>query len=396
MRVHVGPHLREPGTREYVGALERCHERVHHSFINVLPRALQHPPAGSCLHLKSICCARDDLRLLELMAKDIQAASYKRSGDALGFHRSRKHKVIYGEALSESQAFVRVVKHVLGLFDLTLVDCWANLYRGEDDMKSMHHDNYQDRTPRATVTMGVSLGQARHFTFQNPENGDIFAFDEPFNNLFKHAVPPEDEGTAPGKRIAIIIWANEQEVPASLHLTARLSQGSVLRMIRAKNPGMRDIVPLEVDWESWGKCCPGSLSRIGRQGDVEASLLDDYLNLAPEVEPQPVEPVLPKASPDVTRRWRSAPKDASQNPCLSQGYPLHRVTMDTSPLLHGTLMKAKPQQTFYRSLVFGVSFATKSEVHTEEAIPNSTSIYAQFGRCAKPTAEDPGRLLSAA
>ncbi|CAE6934611.1 unnamed protein product, partial [Symbiodinium sp. CCMP2456] len=159
-------------------------------------------------------------------------------------------------------AFVRVVKHVLGLFDLTLVDCWANLYRGEDDMKSMHHDNYQDRTPRATVTMGISLGQARHFTFQNPvtkeehsvvqENGDIFAFDEPFNNLFKHAVPPEGAGTAPGKRIAIIIWANEQ--------------GSVPRMIRAKNPGMRDIVPLEVDWESWGHCCPGSLSRIDRQG----------------------------------------------------------------------------------------------------------------------------------
>ena len=25
-------------------------------------------------------------------------------------------------------------------------------------------------------------------------------------------------------------------------------------------------MPLEVDWESWGKCCPGSLSRIDRQG----------------------------------------------------------------------------------------------------------------------------------
>ena len=32
------------------------------------------------------------------------------------------------------------------------------------------------------------------------ENGDIFAFDEPFNNLFKHAVPPEDEGVANSSR----------------------------------------------------------------------------------------------------------------------------------------------------------------------------------------------------
>ena len=47
----------------------------------------------------------------------------------------------------------------------------------------------------------------------------------PFNNLFKHALPPETPGTAPGKRIAVIIWANEQDM--------------VPRMVREKNPGMR-------------------------------------------------------------------------------------------------------------------------------------------------------------
>ena len=36
-----------------------------------------------------------------------------------------------------------------------------------------------------------------------------------------------DKGTAPGKRIAVIIWANEQD--------------HVPRMVREKNPGMRHL-----------------------------------------------------------------------------------------------------------------------------------------------------------
>ena len=44
----------------------------------------------------------------------------------------------------------RITK-ALEIFDLTLVDCWANLYRSQDDIKSWHHDNYQDWTPRPPV-----------------------------------------------------------------------------------------------------------------------------------------------------------------------------------------------------------------------------------------------------
>ena len=44
----------------------------------------------------------------------------------------------------------RITK-ALEIFDLTLVDCWANLYRSQDDVKSWHHDNYQDWTPRPTI-----------------------------------------------------------------------------------------------------------------------------------------------------------------------------------------------------------------------------------------------------
>lgn len=44
----------------------------------------------------------------------------------------------------------RITK-ALEIFDLTLVDCWANLYRSQDDIKSWHHDNYQDWTPRPPI-----------------------------------------------------------------------------------------------------------------------------------------------------------------------------------------------------------------------------------------------------
>ena len=39
------------------------------------------------------------------------------------------------------------------------------------------------------------------------ENGDIFAFDEPFNNFFKHSVPPASPQV--GRRISIILFVNE-------------------------------------------------------------------------------------------------------------------------------------------------------------------------------------------
>ncbi|CAK9100341.1 unnamed protein product [Durusdinium trenchii] len=115
------------GALEYVGALARSQQRFPSGLANTLPRPLQQPPAGSCMHLKHICCAKDDWRLMHEVEREIQAASYKKEGDALGFHRSKKHKVAYGEALSDAPAFVSLVKHALAIFDLTLVDCWANL-----------------------------------------------------------------------------------------------------------------------------------------------------------------------------------------------------------------------------------------------------------------------------
>merc|ERR1719379_607224 len=119
------------------------------------------------MHLKSAVSSENDFRLLDALADDVEKAGYHKAGDALGLHRSKKHLQIWGDALAGSAVFAALVTHILGIFDLTLVDCWANLYRHGEDMKSWHHDNYQDRTPRPTVTIGVSLGQARELAFQH-------------------------------------------------------------------------------------------------------------------------------------------------------------------------------------------------------------------------------------
>lgn len=258
--------------------------------------------------MKHVCAARDDHGLLESLAADIEAAGYKRSGDALLPHRSKKHLQIWGDALGGSSAFTDLVMHVLSLFDLTLVDCWANLYRHGDDTKSWHHDNYQDRTPRPTVTIGVSLGQARELAFQNAltgaeyrvlqENGDVFAFDEPFNNVFKHCVPAARAGESPGRRISVILWASEQE-----HLP---------RVLRAKRPGMQEIIPLEVDWELWEARGLGKLSRGARaalrQHEPTAPGLLLHSTGGVEADEPPV--VAPRGMGVLTQPWHAQAKAA--------------------------------------------------------------------------------------
>eukprot|EP00913_Durusdinium_trenchii_P033555 g31413.t1 len=73
MRIHAGPHLPQSGALEYVGALARSQQRFPSGLANTLPRPLQQPPAGSCMHLKHICCAKDDWRLMHEVEREIQA-----------------------------------------------------------------------------------------------------------------------------------------------------------------------------------------------------------------------------------------------------------------------------------------------------------------------------------
>jgi len=258
-RVASGAHL--PLLIEHEGAIARSKQRVQFLLGEELPPLLREA-GGSCVHMKRACFGRPgDDELLDLLVTDIEAAGYREAGDALGMHRSKKHLQIWGEALIASDAFTLLVTRVLDLFDLSLVDCWCNLYRNGDDGKSWHHDNYQDRTPRPTVTIGVSLGQARELAFQHAvtrkevrvlqESGDIFAFDEPFNNVFRHGVPAAPHWQAPGRRLSVILWANEQEC--------------VPQILRVKNPGVRDIVPLEVDWRTWDTRAHGDIFREARR-----------------------------------------------------------------------------------------------------------------------------------
>lgn len=90
------------------------------------------------------------------------------------------------------------------------------------------------------------------------QNGDIFAFDEPFNNFFKHSVPAAKSPAGFGKRISVILFVNEHE--------------QVPRTLRVKQPGMRDSIPLDVRWDTWDTCGCGSLGRRGRRLSEEIDM----------------------------------------------------------------------------------------------------------------------------
>lgn len=329
--------------RDVEGAIARARKRSR-----ALPPSEALDPdltgeAGSCLHLRGACGSPGDSRLLAALSSDTE-----RCGEALGLHRSGKHMVVYAEALRDSVPLAALVARTMAMFDLTLVDCWVNLYRDGSDCKSWHHDNYQDRQPRPTVTIGVSLGQARDLAFQHvssgreyrvrQESGDIFAFDEPFNRVFKHSVPQMPASSVPcGKRIAVILWANESE--------------RVPRMLRMRNPETHE----SISWESWpqaqrlggfsrserraarlapgaaagpGSCLPAGcvnlLSQLEADGALGAS--DDAAETASSsvsgaelhVEPLAQEPHEP--APDEQPRLQTG-VEASPPACVAAGAP---------------------------------------------------------------------------
>eukprot|EP00401_Gymnodinium_catenatum_P040764 CAMPEP_0117539354 /NCGR_PEP_ID=MMETSP0784-20121206/42942_1 /TAXON_ID=39447 /ORGANISM="" /LENGTH=412 /DNA_ID=CAMNT_0005335979 /DNA_START=87 /DNA_END=1323 /DNA_ORIENTATION=+ len=172
---------------------------------------------GGCLHMPAYACAHNDFSLMEALLADVT-----RCGDALAKHASGRHSVVYGDALKDSVAFRGLVARLLETFRMKLIDCWVNVYQGTGDTKAMHYDNYYDRRPRPTVTLGLSLGETRDLAFRHgptgqvirvaQKNGDIFAFDEPFNKYFMHGVPPAQRARDGGVRLSVIVWATDRPV----------------------------------------------------------------------------------------------------------------------------------------------------------------------------------------
>lgn len=199
------------------GPLQRAMRQP--GFPACLPLDPQLSAAGSCIHIPGLCCPQEDRDLAHKLLFDVEAI-----GDSLQPHRSGRHFQIWGDRITESETFTAIVARLLTAFDLSLVDCWVNVYRNGGESKSLHHDNYKDRLPRPTVTIGLSLGEPRELLFEHApskrqfrvlqNNGDVFAFDRFFNRDFRHAVPP---GTGSGLRLSVILWAVEGQsiaVPA--------------------------------------------------------------------------------------------------------------------------------------------------------------------------------------
>lgn len=229
---------------------------------------------GDCLHIPEFACERERFALMTALAKDM-----RKCGKQLGMHRSGKHLVMYGEALKDSAPFRKLISRVLSTFRVSLVDCWVNMYRGGQDMKTAHFDNYKDRTPRPTMTIGISLGDSRDLEFTHVDtgeqirvkqgNGDLFAFDTAFNGHFTHAIPPGTDNTK-NLRISIIVWANARP-PSPV-------------VIRKKTKGWRDEVPLMVSWKDWDSFLADGYAKIeeGMFSYQPNSIPDDVPEPAPE------------------------------------------------------------------------------------------------------------------
>jgi len=268
-RSHLSKHFDDEG------AISRLKKR--RSFLQGKDVALQGKDVtrqlteiGNCIHLKNMFTDAADLGLFKALQKDIEKA-----GKALRLHRDKRHWQIFGDDLAGSTVFAAIITNLLTVFDATLVDCWANLYRDGNDKTSYHHDNYQFRGPRATMTIGLSLGCTRSLAFENvvtgdhqyvpQENGDVFAFDEPFNNFYRHAVPSSRKPSGSrisGSRISVIIWANED-----------------LELSKVRRKGMSNLCASreEFDWKEWPTMGQGWLSRKARKQNGRSEITSETL-----------------------------------------------------------------------------------------------------------------------
>lgn len=200
---------------------------------------------GGCVHIAALGCKGGDLGLVKALLTDID-----KLGERVTKHRSGRHLQAFGDRLTASPTFTAIVARLLTIFDLSMVDCWINVYRDGGESKSWHFDNYQDRSPEPTVTIGLSLGGSRDLAFEyaprgvptgqqffvHQKNGDVFAFDETFNRNFRHAIPAARSPEKTGLRVSVIIWAME-------------GQGLAVPSMVRGGPGMRPAQ--EIDWRKW-------------------------------------------------------------------------------------------------------------------------------------------------
>jgi len=219
------------------GPLQRAIQQP--GFPDCIPVNPELCKSGGCLHIPGLGSPQSDRSLAKELLAEIKAA-----GDgAVAMHRSRRHLQVFGEKLMVSDTFTAIVSRLLMVFDMSLVDCWVNVYRNGQESKAFHRDNYWDRLPQPTVTIGLSLGEPRELIFQDQSgrtvrvmqnNGDVFAFDEPFNRYWSHAIPPDDNKRS-GCRLSIILWATENQGVAVPTMTRSAS----------------GVVKQEVRWDQW-------------------------------------------------------------------------------------------------------------------------------------------------
>ena len=122
--------------------------------------------------------------------------------------------------------FNMVIEKMKNYFDMDIKATRFNWYRNSSDWKPFHHDAAAVKPHIAKIqnfTVGISFGAERDIAFENDKtktvisfplhNGNIFAFGNDVNILWKHGIPqvhPDkkfDQG-----RISIIAWGKIKQL----------------------------------------------------------------------------------------------------------------------------------------------------------------------------------------
>uniref|UniRef100_A0A6C0LCM3 C3H1-type domain-containing protein n=1 Tax=viral metagenome TaxID=1070528 RepID=A0A6C0LCM3_9ZZZZ len=127
---------------------------------------------------------------------------------------------------SRSPTFDKIVKQLCSYFCMTPSVTRLNFYK-ESYWKPYHHDASalkQDKEKTQNITVGVSFGETRDFSFESThknindrirlnfplDNGTVYSFGNKVNIDFRHGIPPlknnKNTNNSYNGRFSIIIW----------------------------------------------------------------------------------------------------------------------------------------------------------------------------------------------
>lgn len=184
--------------------------------------------------IPAFACAPNDLSLMTRLRAELP------EGKEFALWNGARHLGLQFEGAEalHTQAFAsrslrEVVAKLETAFGVKASAARLNLYRSDDDYKTLHQDRGQDSNGVPQVTVGLSLGATREIAFNHWQtgltmtfplaNGSVFAFTPELNQVFLHGIPKlysERQSTSgPSEcteRLSLILWGSRVTDPNKL------------------------------------------------------------------------------------------------------------------------------------------------------------------------------------